>query len=225
MAVRAVQVKEASERGAKPPSPSGRLKNESEKKYAPLARRFMLSKTEEKPGRDGVKYRIHTRLGPSGGAFTTDDLLEIFGFKAKLAKYERDLTKRHEPDSDEFKENYAHERSRLVGKVSGYVALYRRRLEAEYAEQGIIPLFTKVRIHSEDEEPRLFIQGFMRPDSKKEKFVLGNRDDGALWAIVNKSRTESKARVYSMSVTLGREFMQGALTDAVKQRLNLAFQN
>jgi len=222
MAARAVQVKDAPEKGAQPPAPSGRLRNEGEKVYAPLARRFTLTKTEEKTGRDGAKYRIHTRMGPTGGAFTTDDLLEIFSFKAKLSRYERDLTKRYDVDSKEFKENLKHERSRLVAKISGYVALYRRRLEEEYADQGIIPLFTKVKIHSEDEEARLYIQGFYRPDAK-EKLVLGNRDDGALWALTNKPQTEAKARVYSMSVTLGRESQKAMLNDAIKQRLDLVF--
>ena len=221
-AARAVVVKDSA-KAPKAPSPSGRLRNESEKVYAPLARRFMLAKAEEKTGRDGVKYKVHTRLGPSGGAFTTDDLLEMFGLKAKLARYERDLKSRYDVDSKEFKENLKHEKTRLVSKTSSYVSLYRHKVEEEYAPQGLIPLFTKVKLHSEDEEPRLFFQGFMRPDAKGEKFVLGNRDDGALWAIVSKNQTESKARVYSMSVTLGREFMKAALNQAVRDRLNLAF--
>jgi hypothetical protein len=219
MAARAVQVKEAT----KPPSPSGRLKKETDKSYAPLMRRFMLNKAEKKTGRDGVEYTVHTRWGPSGGAFTNDDLMEIFGFKAKLARYERELSKRYDVDSKEFKDNLKHEKSRLIAKVSGYVALCRRKLEDEYAPQGLIPLFTKVKIHSEDEEPRLFLQGFMRPDAKREKFVLGNRDDGALWTIVNKVRNESRARVYSIAITLANEFKQGALNQSVKDRLNLAF--
>jgi len=187
--------------------------------WYPILRLFALQKPEKKQGRDGETYEIYYRYGALGGAFTTNDLLDKCGYLGRLERWENEARKLYGVGTKRFMEERARCLADLKGELSSAITQARKRLKQECAP--LVPLFTKARIHSEDDEPKLYIQGYVRLDAKKEKFVIGNRDDGVLWSLETKKRTESPATAYATARLLGREFMahQNLLAAPIRERL------
>jgi hypothetical protein len=222
MASRAVKVTGSRRQNSGRGRPRKKLEDQ---RWYEVGRFFILKRSERTKGRDGQYVDMPYRIGPSGGAFTIDDLLEKTGRLAKLVRYEKQLIKDgYAPDSKAFKTLKAAYRAKLVQEVGNSIHSFCRRVALDMAANGFVPLAGKVRIHSEDEKPRFYIQGYWKPDARGEKLVIGSRDDAALWAIETKSKNETQAHKHALSMSVGRDLIsRGLLTGPVKERLAIAF--
>lgn len=179
---------------------------------------FMLNKPEKVKGKDGKTYELFHRYGPSNGAYTKDDLMEIIGFKRELKKVETDANKRYKSIS-EAREVVSAREGMLKRKLHSRVMACKGKLVKEYQEVGLIPLMAFARLHSETEERRFFIQGFCNADGE---FVIGNRDDAALWAIEVMSGARGMAAKYRLAHAVGKDLInKGLLSGHIKERLAL----
>jgi len=184
-----------------------------------IERLFMLSKPERVRGRDGKLYDVFHRYGASGGAYTKKDLMHKLGYSAELAEVERDAQKRYKSIS-EVRSVVEGRETKLKSTLNSRVAACKHKMTKDYERlNGLIPLIASVRIHSESEERRLFIQGFV---NKSGEFVIGGRDDAALWAIEVMMGARGLAEKFKLATSVGRDLIsKGALTGPVKERLAL----
>jgi hypothetical protein len=179
---------------------------------------FMLDKPEKVKGRDGKTYELFHRYGPSNGAYTKDDLMELVGFKSELKKVEKDANKRYKSIS-EAREVVDSREGMLKRKLHSRIMSCKGKLMREYQEIGLIPLMAFVRIHSETEDRKFFIEGFCNLDGE---FVIGNRDDAALWAIEVMSGARGMAQKYRLAHAVGKDLVnKGLLSGPIKERLAL----
>lgn len=185
-------------------------------KYQSLLNLFTLRVPGREKGRDGRMYDIFIRTGPMGGAYTKRELMQKEGMLSELAEIEKDANKRYKNSSE----------VRMV--VSSREAYFKRLLESrlnamkaavykEVDKQGLIPLASSIRIHSEDEERKFFFQGFVNKDGE---LIIGSRDDAALWAIEMMSSTQAMAHKYRLSRKVGEKLTEkGLLSTIVRDRL------
>lgn len=186
-------------------------------KCAAIAEQFVLSQPEKMKGRNGKMYDIFHRFGASGGAPTNRELMQKEGMMKELADAERDANKRYrslEEARGVVKSREVHLKQILNGRISAF----KQSLHREYASQKLIPLVARVRIHSKDDERRLFIQGWA---DEKGELVIGNRDDGALWAIENLANTRGFVKINRLANMVGRDLVARGLSAPVKERLSL----
>lgn len=182
-----------------------------------IERLYMLSKPEKVRGRDGRVYDVFHRVGAAGGAYTKKDLMQKLGYSAQLAEVERDAQKRYKSIAEVRGVVKAREMM-LKNTLNSRVQLCKSKMTRDYAQtNGLIPLFASVRIHSETEERRLFIEGFVNKDGE---FVIGSRDDAALWAIEVMMGARGLAEKFKLATLVGKDLIsKGALTGPVKERL------
>lgn len=178
---------------------------------------FMLNKSEKVRGRDGKTYEIFHRSGAAGGAFTKTQLMQEEGFKAELSAVERDANKRYKSIQDARSVVDSRE-SKLKSVLNNRVSAFKRHLIKVYEPMGLIPLIASVRIHSETEERQLFIQGWVNGQGE---FVIGNRDDAALWAIEIMKGAAGLVGAFKLAHTVGKELIQRGLSGPIKERLAL----
>lgn len=192
------------------------------KKRRPLAhleieQLFMLGRPEKVRGRDGKTYEIFHRVGAAGGAFTKGELMDQLGFKKQLAEVEKDAQKRYK--------NIHDVRSVVEGRQTKLRSVLDSRIQAckhaltRFYRGGpgkLTPLMASVRIHSETEERKLFLQGFLNSSGE---FVIGSRDDGALWAIEVMNGGRGIAEKYRLAHSVGKDLIQKGLAGPVKDRL------
>lgn len=183
---------------------------------------FQLQKSEKVKGRDGRMYEIFHRHGPSGGAFTKKELMQKCGYTAQLAEVERDAQKRYKNIS-EVRSVVESREMKLKSVLNSRITACKSKLTREYRELGLIPLMASVRIHSETEERKFFIEGFCNLDWE---FVIGSRDDGALWAIEVMSGARGMAQKYRLATAVGKDLIQkGVLSGPVKERLAITLKS
>jgi len=184
-----------------------------------IERLFMLSKPEKVRGRDGKTYDVFHRVGAAGGAFTKKDLMQKLGYSAELAEVERDAQKRYKSISEVRSVVRARE-AMLKNTLNSRIAHCKAKMTRDYDKlNGLIPLLASVRIHSETEERRLFVAGFV---NKSGEFVIGSRDDAALWAIEVMMGGRGIAEKFKLAHAVGRDLLnKGALAGPVKERLVL----
>lgn len=177
---------------------------------------FMLSKPEKVKGRDGKTYEIFHRVGASGGAFTKAELMDKLGYSRQLAEVERDAQKRYKAIHD-VRTVVEGRRTKLRSVLDSRVQGCKSALTRFY-QSGVklIPLMASVRIHSETEERKLFIQGFVNQDGE---FVIGSRDDGALWSIGVMSGAKGMAEKYKLAYAVGKDLVLKGLSGPIRDRL------
>lgn len=179
---------------------------------------YMLSKPEKVKGRDGRTHEIFHRVGAAGGAYTKSELMQKCGYSAQLAEVERDANRRYK-NIAEARAVVESREVKLKNVLNSRVAACKSKLARDYAQAGLIPLMASVRIHSETEERKLFIQGFVNKDGE---FVIGSRDDGALWAIEVLNGGRGIAERFKLAHSVGKDLVnKGMLSAPVKERLAL----
>lgn len=179
---------------------------------------FTLSKPEKVRGRDGKMYEVFHRYGAVGGAFSKKEFMEKMGFMKELSMIEKDAQKRYSSVSD-VRAVVEGRRTKLMNVLNSRVAAFKSHMVRSYRQgpNKLIPLIASVRIHSETEERKLFIQGFVNMDGE---FVIGNRDDAALWAIEVMSGARGMASRYKLATMVGRDLVQKAgLAAPIRERL------
>lgn len=186
--------------------------------YLEIEQLFMLNKPERVKGKDGKFYEIFHRVGAYKGAYTKDELMKEIGFSSQLAELEKDAQKRYKSIQD-VRTVVEGRKTKLVSILNSRVRAFKAALAKLYRQgpNKLIPLVASVRIHSETEERKLFIQGFVNMDGE---FVIGGRDDGALWAIEVMNGSRGLAEKFKLAHTVGRDLVQHGLSGPIKERLS-----
>lgn len=178
---------------------------------------FQLRVPDRQKGRDGRMYDIFYRVGPMGGAFTKKELMEREGMMAELAEVQRDANKRYKKSTD-VQMVVSSREAYLKRLLESRMSLMKAHIQKDAEKQGLVPLASMVRIHSEDEERRFFIQGFANSEGD---LVIGSRDDAALWAIEMMSVSKPMARRYRLAHKVGEKLSEkGLLSGPVRDRLS-----
>jgi hypothetical protein len=197
-------------------------RKKGDKAYLEIEKLFMLSKPEKVKGKDGRIYEIFHRVGAAGGAFSKDELMSKLGFAAQLAEVERDANRRYRSISD-VRSIVESRKSKLRSVLDSRVQRCKLAMSKAYSQEGtsnkLVPLMASVRIHSETEERKLFIQGFVNMDGE---FVIGSRDDGALWAIEVMNGGRGIADRFKLAHAVGKDLLQKGISGPVKERLQLS---
>ena len=186
--------------------------------HAEIESLFVLNKPEKVKGRDGKVYEIYHRTGPLKGAYSKKEFMEKMGFMKELALLEKDAQKRYGSVGD-IRSVVEGRRTKLMNVLNSRVAAFKTHMVRLYRQGSnkLIPLIASVRIHSETEERKLFIQGFVNMDGE---FVIGNRDDAALWAIEVMSGARGMASRYKLATVVGRDLVQRAgIAAPIRERL------
>lgn len=185
--------------------------------YQPIEADFVLDHPERVKGRDGKTYILFHRLSHSKGASTKRDIMKSLGFHSELLACERDASRRYK-SAKEVRLIVSSREVKLKATCDSRIRACKSALSKQYSEQhGATPLFSFVRISSKDDEKKLFFQGLVNSDGE---FVVGNRDDAALWAIENMQNTRGMARTYKLAMGVGKDLVNRGLSASVRQRLS-----
>ena len=205
-ATKPIKAKAKSKAGEKKPS------------FHEIEQLFSLSRAEKVKGRDGKVYEIFHRTGAVGGAYSKNEFMEKLGYKRELSMVEKDAQKRYSSLSD-VRSVVDGRRVKILSVLNSRISGFKIHMNKLYAEgqNKLIPLIASVRIHSESEERKFFIQGFVNSDGE---FVIGNRDDAALWAIEVMSGARGMASKYKLATLVGRDLTKRAgIAGPIRDRL------
>ena len=183
-----------------------------EREPSPVEVVYMFKSPQEKTGRDGNKYNVFHKTGPGDGAFTRDDLLDITGIGAKL--HTAKLKNSKYTKKRRAREN-AIDEAEASTDLNGLIDKARRDIKKEYAAQCLKPLFTFAKLHTTD-QPRLALWGFQ---DKKGDLVIGQRNDGAIWAISMLAASNGIARANHRARILAERLITQGISQEYKDEL------
>lgn len=155
--------------------------------------------------KDGSKdsFLMEFRTGPDGGSYTIESWLQRLGLEKEMASDMRVIQKLR--DQKTKKRLYAATKTEHQKRGRQVFRSVRNRITEMSVSQGIIPVMEFIPLNGNVDEPRLFIQGWIREDDLKP--VHGNLEHIATAIESRNSRIKNVVDGYRFNQRVAKAMM------------------
>jgi len=174
-------------------------------RYLVLDKYFRLPGPVTVPAKDGSKRKLSLqhRVGPDGGAWNLEELMEKTGLEKELLATTIKLERKFHNRKD-FDRLFNITHKDYTTRLRAWIRIYKSYLVEFYASQGIRPVMNFVP-DADPKHPVLYIQGFI--DIETLTPVFGDLDDLTLAIEVKNAHLKSAVDEYRENQRIAKQAM------------------